>query len=165
MDQQTNRTQPDFSVPIEERYFEDYVPGFEQVYGTKAVTEPEVLEFARRWDPQDIHTDPEKAARGPFKGLIASGWHTSCLLMQLYAEHYLSKCASMASPGLDELRWRKPVRPGDELRIRVRIRAAERSRSKPDRGMVYTDVDVLNQHDEVVMSVKAMNLLACRGPA
>jgi acyl dehydratase len=165
MDQQTRQAQPDFLVPIEERYFEDYVPGFEQVYGIKAVTEPEVLEFARRWDPQDIHIDPEKAARGPFKGLIASGWHTSCMLMQLYADHYLSKCASMASPGLDELRWLKPVRPGDELRIRVRVLAADRSRSKPDRGMVHTGVEVLNQHDEVVMSVRAMNLLACRGPA
>lgn len=165
MDQQTSQEQPDFSVPIEERYFEDYVPGFEQVYGTKAVTEAAIVDFASHWDPQDIHIDAEKAARGPFKGLIASGWHTSCLLMQLYAEHYLSKCASMASPGLDELRWHKPVRPGDTLRIRVRIVAADRSRSKPDRGMVHTGIEVLNQHDEVVMSVRAMNLLACRGPA
>ena len=165
-DVSVNTNQPDFSAPIEDRYFEDYVPGFAQVYGSVAVTEAEILEFGRRWDPQDMHTDPEKAARGPFKGLIASGgWHTSCMLMQLYADHYLSKCASMASPGLDELRWHKPVRPGDELRIRVRVLAAERSRSKPDRGIVRTGVEVLNQHGEVVMSLRAMNLLACRSPA
>lgn len=157
--------QPDFSVPIDERHFEDYVPGFEQVYGTVSVTEADILEFARRWDPQDMHIDPEKAARGPFKGLIASGWHTAGMLMRLYAENYLSKCASLASPGLDELRWHKPVRPGDELRIRVRVLAAERSRSKPDRGMVRTGIEVLNQHGEVVMSLRAMNFLACRSPA
>ncbi|MFZ0457189.1 MAG: MaoC family dehydratase [Rhodoplanes sp.] len=157
--------QPDFSAPIEDRYFEDYLPGFEQVYGPVAVTEAEVLEFARRFDPQDMHTDPEKAARGPFGGLIASGWHTAALLMRLYATHYLSHVASLASPGLDELRWHKPVRPGDELRIRVRVLAAERSRSKPDRGMVHTGIEVLNQRGEVVMSLRAMNLLRCRGAA
>jgi acyl dehydratase len=85
--------------------------------------------------------------------------------MRLYADHYLSKVASLASPGLDELRWYKPVRPGDELRIRVRILDAHRSRSKPDRGMVRTSVEVLNQSGEVVMSLKAMNVLRCRGPA
>jgi acyl dehydratase len=165
MDQQTNQKQPDFAAPIEERYFEDYVPGFEHVYGSITVTEPEILEFARRWDPQDMHIDREKAARGPFKGLIASGWHTSCMFMQLYADHYLSKCASMASPGLDELRWHQPVRPGDELSIRVRILAAERSRAKPDRGMVHTKIEVLNQSGEAVMSLRVMNILACRSPA
>jgi acyl dehydratase len=97
--------------------------------------------------------------------LIASGWHTAALLMRLYATYYLSKVASLASPGLDELRWYKPVRPDDELRIRVRILEASRSRSKPDRGMVRTLVEVLNQSEEVVMSLKAMNILRCRGAA
>lgn len=156
---------PDFPVPIEHRYFEDYTPGFERVYGTVRVTEAEILEFAQRWDPQDMHLDREKAARGPFGGLIASGWHTAAMLMRLYADNYLSKCASMASPGLDELRWHKPVRPGDALSIRVRVLSAERSRSKPDRGMVRTGVEVLNQNGEVVMSLRAMNILACRSPA
>ncbi len=155
----------EFSTPIDDRYFEDYRPGFEGVYGPVAVTETEVLEFGRRFDPQDMHADPEKAAAGPFGGLIASGWHTSALLMRLYADHYLSKVASLASPGLDELRWYKPVRPGDELRIRVRILEASRSRSKPDRGMVRTQIEVLNQSGEVVMGLKAMNILRCRGAA
>ena len=158
-------SQSDFSAPIDDRYFEDYLLGFEHVYGPVAVTETEVLEFGRRFDPQEMHTDPEKAARGPFGGLIASGWHTSALLMRLYANHYLSKVASLASPGLDELRWYKPVRPGDQLRIRVRILETSRSRSKPDRGMVRTQIEVLNQGGEVVMSLKAMNILRCRGAA
>jgi acyl dehydratase len=158
-------SQSNFSAPVDDRYFEDYLPGFEQVYGSVAVTEAEVLEFGRRFDPQDMHTDPHKAARGPFAGLIASGWHTAALLMRLYATHYLSHVASLASPGLDELRWHKPVRPGDELSIRVRVLEAHRSRTKPDRGMVRTQVEVLNQSGEVVMSLKAMNMLTCRGPA
>jgi acyl dehydratase len=158
-------SQSDFSAPIEDRYFEDYLPGFEQVYGPAAVTEAEVVEFGRRFDPQDMHMDPDKAARGPFGGLIASGWHTAALLMRLYATHYLSHVASLASPGLDELRWHKPVRPGDEISIRVRILEANRSRTKPDRGMVRTQVEAFNQSGEVVMSLKAMNILACRGPA
>jgi acyl dehydratase len=164
-DVSVDSSQPDFSAPVEDRYFEDYVPGFEQVYGPVTVTEAEVIEFGRRFDPQDMHTDPEKAARGPFGGLIASGWHTAALLMRLYATHYLSHVAGLASPGLDRLRWHKPVRPGDELRIRVRVLTAERSRSKPDRGMVHTGIEVLNQRGEVVMSLRAMNLMRCRGAA
>lgn len=156
---------PDFARPIDDRYFEDYVPGFEQVYGSVTVTETELLDFARRYDPQDMHTDPEAAGRGPFGGLIASGWQTACILMRLYADNYLSKVASLASPGLDELRWPRPVRPGDQLSIRVRVLDAKRSRSKPDRGMVHTQIEVLNQRGEVVMSLKAMNLLRCRNGA
>lgn len=155
-------TSSDFSAPIGERHFEDYRPGFEAVYGTAVVTETEVLEFGRRFDPQDLHADKDKAAHGPFGGLIASGWHTAGLMMRLYVEHYLSNVASLASPGVDELRWLKPVRPGDELHIRVRVLEANRSRSKPDRGMVRTRVETLNQNGEVVMSVTAMNLLKCR---
>lgn len=152
----------DFSAPIEDRYFEDYVPGFEGTYGTITVDAKEMVEFAKKFDPQDMHVHPEKATSGAFGGLIASGWHTCGMMMRLYAEHYLSPVSSIASPGLDELRWLRPVRPGDALRIRVRILEANRSRSKPDRGMVRTRVEVLNQRDEVVMSIKAINLILCR---
>jgi acyl dehydratase len=158
-------TQSDFAVPIEDRFFEDYVPGLTYEYGSVAVTEAEVLEFARRWDPQAMHTDPVRAAAGAFGGLIASGWHTSALMMRLLATHYLSSVASLASPGIDELRWIKPVRPGDELRIRVTTVSAARSRSKPDRGLVRSFVEVLNQRDEVVMTMTGMVLLRCRTAA
>jgi acyl dehydratase len=109
-----------------------------------------------------MHIDAESAARGPFGGLIASGWHTAGLAMRLLVDHYVSKVASLASPGVDEVRWTRPVRPRDSLRIRVSVLEARRSQSKPDRGLVRTLVEVFNQNREVVMSFKAMNILRCR---
>jgi acyl dehydratase len=152
----------DFSVPITERYFEDYIPGSAFEFGTIFVEEAEIIDFAKRFDPQDMHVDAESAARGPFGGLIASGWHTAGLAMRLLVDHYVSKVASLASPGVDEVRWTRPVRPRDSLRIRVSVLEARRSQSKPDRGLVRTLVEVFNQNREVVMSFKAMNILRCR---
>ena len=152
----------DFSAPITDRYFEDYRPGFVGEYGSITVSQEEIVEFARRFDPQTFHTDPIRAARGPFGGLIASGWHTSALMMRLYADHFVSKVAGLGSPGIDELRWRRPVRPGDTLSIRVTILEARRSSSKPDRGLVRVQIEVLNQDKEIVMSLKAMTLFLCR---
>ena len=152
----------DFSAPITDRYFEDYRPGFVGEYGSITVSQEEVIEFARRFDPQEFHTDPIRAARGPFGGLIASGWHTSSLMMRLYADHFVSKVAGLGSPGIDELRWTRPVRPGDTLSIRVTILEARRSSSKPDRGLVRVQIEVLNQDKEIVMSLKAMTLFLCR---
>ncbi len=152
----------DFQVPIDQRYFEDYVPGSVYEFGSASVNAAEIMEFARRYDPQDFHIDPGAAARTPFGGLIASGWQTAGLMMRLYASHYLSKVASLASPGIDELRWTKPVRPDDVLRVRVTVLEANRSRSKPDRGLVRSFIEVINQQDDVVMTMKAMNLLKCR---
>ena len=122
----------------------------------------EIINFARQFDPQYIHTDPKAAAQGPFGGLIASGWHTASVMMRLVAEHFLSHVASMASPGVDEVRWLLPVRPGGSLSIRVTVLEAKRSRSKPDRGTVHSFVEVLNQRKEVVMTLRAMNILRCR---
>jgi acyl dehydratase len=158
-------TATDFAVPIEERYFEDYLPGAVHEYGSVPITEAEIVDFARRYDPQDIHIDPEAAARGNFGGLIASGWQTATIMMRLLVDRFLPRTASLGSPGIDELRWTRPVRPGDVLRIRVTILEATRSRSRPDRGMVRTLVEVLNQNGETVMSLKPMNLLRCRGNA
>lgn len=151
-----------FTTPPEKRYFEDYVAGTVHRFGTIAVAEEEVLAFGRRYDPHDFHTDPEAARESVYGGLIASGWHTAALMMRLYADHYLSHVASLGSPGVDELRWLKPVRPGDDLSIRVTVREARRSRSQPGRGIVRSFVEVLNQEEEVVMSVKAVNFLRCR---
>ncbi len=151
-----------FPVPNTERYFEDYVPGSVFEYGTIAVTEAEIIEFARKYDPQGIHIDAEAAGRGPFGGLIASGWHTSSMMMRLLVDNFISKVAALASPGVDELRWPRPVRPGDLLRIRVTVVEARRSSSKPDRGLVRTMIEVLNQKGEVVMTLNAMHLIRCR---
>lgn len=142
-----------------ERWFEDYVPGAVHELGTVAVREAEVLEFARRFDPQPIHTDPDVAARGPFGGVIASGWHTCSLMMQRYAVDYLSPASSVASPGMDELRWPRPVRPGDVLAVRVTVEGARPSGSKPDRGVVHSRVEVHNQRNEPAMTMRAVNVI------
>ena len=99
----------DFAVPIDERYFEDYTPGAVYEYGHLTVTEDDIVGFAEQFDPQPIHTNREFAEAGPFAGLIASGWHSAGLLMRLFADHYLSRVASLASPGVDELRWAGPA--------------------------------------------------------
>ena len=154
-----------FSRPISDRYFEDYVEGDVHRYGTIVVEADEVIAFAKRFDPQTMHTDPKAAKSGPFGGLIASGWHTAGLMMRLYVEHYLTHVASLASPGLDELRWLKPVRPGDTLSVRVTVLTTVPSRSKSDRGAVTSFVEVINQTDEVAMTLNVVNIIAKRPPA
>ncbi|WP_099024375.1 MaoC family dehydratase [Mycolicibacterium palauense] len=155
----------DFAAPIEDRFFEDYIPGNVYEYGHLEVGEQEIIAFARQYDPQTFHTDPRRAADGPFGGLIASGWHTAALCMRMFVDHYLSHVASMASPGMDELRWPRPVRPGDTLRFRATIDSARVSKSKPDRGLVHTTAELFNQDDQPVMSLKAMNFLRLRSAA
>jgi len=154
-----------FTVPVEKRYFEDYIAGSVHEYGSIAVEQEEIISFAERFDPQVFHTDPERAKNTIFEGLIASGWHTCGLMMRLFADHFLPKVASLGSPGIDELRWNKPVRPGDELTIRVTVLETKRSHSKPDRGIVHSLIEVMNQDRDVVMGMKAVNLFLCRqGP-
>lgn len=150
------------TAPIDDRWFEDYKPGAVYEYGYATLTEDELLDFARKFDPQPMHIDPAYASSGPFGGLIASGWHTAGLMMRLLADNYLSKVASLASPGVDELRWPHPVRAGDVLRLRVEIVEARESRSKPDRGVIRTRAELLNQDDVVVMSLLAVNMVAKR---
>lgn len=154
-----------FTVPVENRYFEDYIAGSIHEFGSILVEEEEAIAFAKRFDPQVFHIDPEAAQETIFGGLIASGWHTAALMMRLYVDHYLSHVASLGSPGIDELRWLKPVRPGDELSTRITIVKTRRSRSKPERGIVHSFIEVTNQEQEVVMSMKAVNLFLCREPA
>ena len=151
-----------FSTPIEDRWFEDFIEGAVYEFGRAQVTEAEILDFARRFDPQPMHVDRQAAEAGMFGGLIASGWHTAGLMMRMFVEHFLPGHASLASPGIDELRWTRPVRPGDVLHLRVSVLEATRSRSKPDRGIVRSFIEVLNQEGEVVMSLKPMNLVRCR---
>ena len=150
-------------VPVNQRYFEDFVPGAIAEFGPVEVDEAEVVAFAERYDPQPIHIDPDAAEKGPFGGLIASGWHTASLVMRLLVDNYLARDASLASPGIDELRWLWPVRPGDQLRVRATVIEARRSQSKPDRGLVRTKIETWNQDGRVVMSMLAMNLFRRRG--
>lgn len=152
----------EFAHPVDDRYFDDYVEGSVHVFGDRPVEEQEVLAFARRYDPQWFHTEPQAAKNGPFGGLIASGWHTVGMMMAMVCEHYLSTVASLASPGVDRVRWRAPVRPGDRLRVQATVAGARLSASKPDRGVVTTDLEVFNQDDALVLTLTATNFLATR---
>jgi len=151
-----------FKTPVEDRYFEDYVAGAVHELGSISVDEAEVIAFGKRFDPQRFHTEPAAAKHSSFGGLIASGWHTASLMMRLFVKHYLSRVASLGSPGVDELRWLKPVFPGDRLSVRVTVTEATRSRSKPDRGIVRSYIEVLNQRNEIVMTMKALNMIGGR---
>lgn len=152
----------DFAAPRDDRWFEDFEVGASYEYGYLDVTDDEVVEFAERFDPQRMHTDPQWAATGPFGGLIASGWHSGGLLMRLYADHYLSTVASLASPGVDELRWAAPLRPGDRVRLRVAVTDARPSSSRPDRGIVHTAAELRTDDDRCPISLRAVNLFLRR---
>jgi acyl dehydratase len=157
-------TGADFAAPIDDRYLEDYVPGETYTYGPVPVDEPSIIAFAQLYDPQLFHIDPVAAVDSIYGGLIASGWQTVALTMRVLVDHVISPASSLGSPGCDELRWLRPVRPGDTLAVRIEILSNRRSRSKPDRGLVSNQLAILNQQDEVVMTLKTVLLLRARHP-
>jgi acyl dehydratase len=134
-------------------YFEDFATGQEVELGSVRVLEDEILDFARRFDPQPFHVDPEAAQRSVFGGLIASGWHTGAMWMRLYVDSLLGGDAGMGSPGIEELRWLAPVRPGDTLSGRLTVLDATPSERRPDRGTVRIRGEMVNQHGVTVMSM------------
>jgi acyl dehydratase len=144
------------------RWFEDYPQGLTETLGSFDVDPQEVQAFARRYDPQPFHIDEQAAREGPYGGIIASGWHTASMMMRLLVDGYLHPASSMGSPGIDELRWVRPVRPGDRLTVRVTVKSARRSASKPDRGIIQTFFEVTEANNQVVMHMTAMNLIRCR---
>lgn len=152
----------EFSTAIDDRYLEDYTEGARYSFGEESVNADEIMEFARRYDPQSIHTDPEAAAAGPFGGLIASGWQTAALMMRLFADNYLTSVASLASPGIDELRWVRPLRPDDRLTLICETTGVRPSRTKPDRGILTTDATLVNQDGDPILTATAMNMVARR---
>ena len=145
--------------PADERFFEDYLQGQILEFGPVLVDQEEIVEFAEKFDPQYFHTDSKRAEDSIYGGLIASGWHTASMVMRLLVENYLPVQASLGSPGVDELRWLKPVYPGDQLNVRTNVLESKRSRSKTDRGIITTLIEVINQDREMVMSLKAVNFL------
>jgi acyl dehydratase len=144
------------------RYFEDFAPGDESEIGPVTVTEEEVVEFARRYDPQPFHVDAEAAKEGPFGGLVASGWLTTALFMGMFVRAVLLDSASMGSPGIDEIRWTAPVRPGDTLTGRVTVTGVQPSSRHRGRGTVFTSSEVRNQDGVTVMTLKARGYFARR---
>lgn len=149
------------SVPIKERYFEDYQVGESFEFGDHLVTEEEIVEFASRYDPQPFHIDKLAAGQSIYGGLIASGWMTGSVMMRMAVDHLISPLSSMGSPGIDELRWLRPVRPGDRLRVRATVLASKRSQTKPDRGVIELLQEAVNQDDEVVMTIRGWGMYRC----
>jgi acyl dehydratase len=144
------------------RWFEDFAVGDVAEFGPVTVTEAEIVEFAERYDPQPFHVDPEAAAASPFGGLIASGWHTVAVFMGMYVRGVLLNSASLGSPGVEELRWLAPVRPGDKLRGRSTITDVRASTTNARRGTVFSTSEVVNQDGTVVMKMKARGFFARR---
>ena len=147
------------------RYFEDYAPGLTVDCGSFSVNEAEVIAFAEKYDPQPFHVDPVAAKDGPFGGLIASGWHTTSLMMRQLVDHYVSPESSLGAAGVDEIRWPRPVRPGDTLHVRATVLESRRSASKPDRGIVKTLAELVNDDGDLVMKVTAINFILLRDPS
>jgi acyl dehydratase len=144
------------------RYFEDFHKGDEYRLATITVDADEMIDFARRFDPQPFHVDPELARESPFGGLIASGWFTGSLFMRMFVDELLSDAASHGSPGVEELRWLKPVRGGDQLTGRVTVLDVWESTRRPDRGTVLCQSELINSDGDVVMSLRSRGLFGRR---
>lgn len=146
------------------RYFEDITVGEKQSFGRYLVTREEVLEFARKYDPQPFHLSDEAAAQTHFGRLSASGWHSCAMAMAMLVENLIARQhAGLGSPGIDELRFLKPVYPGDALRVETEVLEKKRSRSKPEMGSYRSQIKLLNQDDVAVVSFIAIDLIRVRG--
>ncbi|MCZ8323829.1 MAG: MaoC family dehydratase [Sphingomonadaceae bacterium] len=146
-------------------YFEDLQIGTKSSFGRYEVTREEVLEFAAKYDPQPFHLSDEAAAQTHFGRISASGWHTCAMTMAMLVENLKNnRQAGLGSPGQDELRWHKPVYPGDVLRVETELLEKTRSRSRPEMGSMRSKIRVFNQNDELVMSMTGIGLIAVRNP-
>jgi acyl dehydratase len=145
-------------------YWEDFAPGRVFETPTRTLAEEDIVRFAREYDPQSFHTDAEAARASPFGGLIASGWQTCSVTMRLMCDGYLLETSCVGSPGLEELRWLKPVRPGDTLRLKATVVESTPSGKQPNRGTVLFRWHTLNQNDEVVLSMRGRQMFLRREP-
>jgi acyl dehydratase len=150
---------------MKEQYLEDYAIGQVYMSGKKRVAKDEIVAFAQEFDPQFYHLDEVAALKSPFKGLAASGWHTAAMTMRLLVDGEFSPAGGILGVGFDQLSWPRPVRPGDELRVKSEILEVRPSKSKPDRGTVRVQNTTLNQNDEVVQTFTANLLVPRRTPA
>ena len=143
-------------------YFEDFKVGTKIETGSVTVSEAEIIEFASRFDPQAFHVDYEAAAQSMFGGIIASGWHTCSMMMRLVVDGFLRDSASLGSPGVDEVRWLKPVRGGDVLSVSSAVLESVPSASRPDRGVIFSQWEAKNQHGDLVATVKGRGMFLRR---
>jgi acyl dehydratase len=145
-------------------YWEDFQPGAVAVYGPRLVTREEVVAFAAEFDPQPMHLDEAAASATLLGGLAASGWHSCCLLMRMIADGYLLDAASMGSPGLEEVRWLKPLRPGTHIRVRSTVLESRASKSRSDMGLVKLKSELVDEADAVLTTFIATQMLRRRQP-
>ena len=151
-----------FATPATDRWFEDYEVGGTYRLGSLCLSEAEIIDFAKRFDPQPFHIDPEAARQSPYGGIIASGWHTGSAVMRLMVDHFISSNAGLGSPGLDEVRWLKPLRPDMTLHVQITILEARRSQSKPDRGFIKHLIEGLDDAGQPVITLRALGMVRCR---
>ena len=143
------------------RYWEYFTVGQIEEFGNREVSEEEVIEFATEFDPQSFHIDPVAAKDHSFGGIIASGWHTGSMLMRMIVDEQISNSTSMGSPGMDELRWISPVRPGETLKVKSEVLSSKLHPRKPDRGFVKFKYTVLNQNDQTKMTMTSSIIFGC----
>ena len=146
------------------RYFEDFEVGDTFEIGHKKVTRAEMIAFAQAFDPQPFHTSEEKAKDSIFGGLIASGWHTCAIFMRLYVDNFLTETISLGSPGVDHIRWLKPVFPNDTLSGRITILETKPTSNRPEVGILKINCEILNQSGEVVMQLEGTGLFGKKHP-
>ena len=146
-------------------YWEDLAPGSVRELGTTSVTADEIKEFAGKYDPQPFHLDEEAAKESMFGSLAASGWQTACLAMRLTVDNLLRNTASKGSPGLESLKWLKPVYPGDQLALRHTILESRPLKSRPDTGLVRSRWEMFNQHGDKVLEMEGYGMFGRRHPA
>jgi len=149
---------------VTQLFWEDFVEGSVADYGPRLVTSEEIVAFAAQFDPQPMHLDAEAARATMLGGLAASGWHTCALMMRIIVDGFLGRSASMGSAGVEEVRWLKPVRPGDLLTVRATVLEKRASNRRPDRGSIKFLMEVLNQSGDVVMTLRSP-LMIGRRPA
>ncbi|MGH6649427.1 MaoC family dehydratase [Aquabacterium sp.] len=146
-------------------HWEDFKDGLVMEFGPKRVERDEVIRFATEFDPQPFHLSEEAGKASLFGGLAASGWHTAGMVMRLMCDGFLNKSSSLGSPGLDSLKWQRPVMVGDELRARLTVLGSRPMNSKPKVGLVQTRWEALNQRNEVVMTIESWAMFGRREPA
>ncbi|HEY5209768.1 MAG TPA: MaoC family dehydratase [Stellaceae bacterium] len=144
------------------RYFEDFTAGETHELGSRTLSQDQIVAFARDYDPQPFHVDPEAAKSSIFGTLIASGWQTVAVFMSLLVNGLLNDTASLGSPGVEGIQWLKPVKPGDRLSARFRVLEVTPSKSRPDRGIVKSQGEVTNQDGVLVMTIRATNFFGRR---
>lgn len=145
--------------------FEDFPPGHFGTFGPRHVTREEILAFAAEFDPQPMHLDEEAASKSMLRGLSGSGWHLGSLMMRMLFDGFIGRTASLGSPGVDELRWLSPLRPGDDLTLDVEVKEARASRSRPDLGIVTFGMRMRNAAGQVLLEATSPIMVKRRDAA